>query len=462
MDRTMRQWRPLLLLLCFVSSSSLLVSSQTTSSSDSCTAALSLGNLIPFNTTGLTCFQAWSSQGFILRFGKEASSGSNNMWNFVLSAPDSGGYIAVGFSPNGKMVGSSAVAGWVTPNGAGTARQYYLGGTTSSSCPPDQGKLSLSRGAGAAPTIFGTMTMDRTMRQWRPLLLLLCFVSSSSLLVSSQTTSSSDSCTAALSLGNLIPFNTTGLTCFQAWSSQGFILRFGKEASSGSNNMWNFVLSAPDSGGYIAVGFSPNGKMVGSSAVAGWVTPNGAGTARQYYLGGTTSSSCPPDQGKLSLSRGAGAAPTIVSKGSRLYLAFQLSGQPLTNVIYAVGPAGSLPGPSGLLAQHKDMAAGTISLSGGSSGGGGTPATGGGGDGDEGHEGHEGGEGKGNSDQSGGVGGESGSDGNGGRSTTTTTTASASSSGSASARVFCAQWTKCSVFVQMVVYFVLFSGTIFL
>ncbi|EAY76800.1 hypothetical protein OsI_04758 [Oryza sativa Indica Group] len=297
------------------------------------------------------------------------------------------------------------------------------------------------------------------MRQWRHLLLVLCFVGSSSLLlVSSQT--SSDSCTAALSLGNLIPFNTTGLNCFQAWSSQGFILRFGKDASSaGSNTVWNFVLSAPDSGGYIAVGFSPNGKMVGGSAVAGWATPGAAGTARQYYLGGTTSSLCPPDQGKLSLSRGA-AAPTIVSKGSRLYLAFQLSGQPLTNVIYAVGPAGTLPGPSGLLAQHKDMAAGTISLSGGTSGGGagGTPATGGGGDGDEGHEGHEGGgEGKGKSDQSGGAGGESGSDGNGGRSTTTT--ASASSSGSASARIF---RTKCSLVVQMLVYFVLFSGAVFL
>ncbi|BAS75680.1 Os01g0893700 [Oryza sativa Japonica Group] len=161
----------------------------------------------------------------------------------------------------------------------------------------------------------------------------------------------------------------------------GDALQFGKDASSaGSNSVWNFVLSAPDSGGYIAVGFSPNGKMVGGSAVAGWATPGAAGTARQYYLGGTTSSLCPPDQGKLSLSRGA-AAPTIVSKGSRLYLAFQLSGQPLTNVIYAVGPAGTLPGPSGLLAQHKDMAAGTISLSGGTSGGGGsgTPATGGGG-----------------------------------------------------------------------------------
>lgn len=140
------------------------------------------------------------------------------------------------------------------------------------------------------------------------------------------------------------------------------------------NNLWSFVLSAPDNGGYISMGFSPTGRMVGSSAVAGWVTAAGAGSARQYYLGGTSSRSCPPDQGKLALAKGA--APTIVSKGSRLYLAFQFAGQPLTDVIYAVGPSGSLPGSNGLLPQHQDMASGTISLSGGS--GGGSPATGGG------------------------------------------------------------------------------------
>ncbi|KAF0920489.1 hypothetical protein E2562_035383 [Oryza meyeriana var. granulata] len=220
--------------------------------------------------------------------------------------------------------------------------------------------------------------MDGIMRPWHSLLLVLCFVGSSSLLVSSQT-SSSDSCTTALSLGSLIPFNATGLACFQAWASQDFVLRFGKEASG--SNVWNFVLSAPDSGGYISVGFSPTGRMLGSSAVVGWVTSSGVGTARQYYLGGTSSRSCPPDQGKLALSRAA--APTIVSKDSRLYLAFQFSGQPLTDVVYAVGPAGSLPGSNGLLPQHQDMTSGTITLPGGTSGGagGGSTSTGGGGGG---------------------------------------------------------------------------------
>jgi hypothetical protein len=152
--------------------------------------------------------------------------------------------------------------------------------------------------------------------------------------------------------------------------------QFGKAAAPGSN-VWSFVLSAPDNGGYISIGFSPTGRMVGSSAVVGWVAAaGGASSARQYYLGGTSSRSCPPDQGKLALASGA-AAPTIVAKGSRLFLAFQLTGPPLTDVVYAVRPSGSLPGSNGLLPQHQDMASGTISLSGGSSGGG-SPATGGG------------------------------------------------------------------------------------
>uniref|UniRef100_J3L6P1 Cytochrome b561 and DOMON domain-containing protein n=1 Tax=Oryza brachyantha TaxID=4533 RepID=J3L6P1_ORYBR len=234
--------------------------------------------------------------------------------------------------------------------------------------------------------------MDRIMAP-SVLLVVLCFVSSSSLLVRSQT--STDSCAAALSVGGL-PFNTTGLDCFQAWTTQDFVLRFGKDASGSS--VWNFVLSAPDSGGYISVGFSPNGRMVGSSAVAGWMTSSGAGTAAQYYLGGTSSRSCPSGQGKLALSRAAG--PTIVSQGSRLYLAFQFSGQPLTDLVYAVGPSGSLPGSNGLLPQHQDMTSGTITLPAGTSGGGGggsTSSGGGGGGTYASDDGKEGGEGKGKS-----------------------------------------------------------------
>ncbi|KAG8054366.1 hypothetical protein GUJ93_ZPchr0001g29319 [Zizania palustris] len=167
--------------------------------------------------------------------------------------------------------------------------------------------------------------------------------------------------------------------------------------------------------------------MVGSSAVAGWIAADGTATANQYFLGGTSSGSCPPNKGKLALT--PDAQPAIVSKGSRLYLAFQFSGQPLTDVIYAVGPPGTLPGSSGLLARHQDMSIGTITLpsgTSGGSGGGGSPATGGGGG-----EGDDGNEGKGESKHSK-HGDEDGDEGEGGKRKTPTSASSSSTGGSSS------------------------------
>ncbi|OAY78959.1 Cytochrome b561 and DOMON domain-containing protein [Ananas comosus] len=189
----------------------------------------------------------------------------------------------------------------------------------------------------------------------------LFFLVANASLVSSQT----DSCSSKLSVGNLIPFNTSSLSCFSAWSSEDFILRYGKAGAS----EWSFVLSAPDVGTSISIGFSSNGMMVGSSAMAGWVSGGGSGTVKQYYLGGTSSRSCPPDQGSLKLVQGMSL---IVSQNSRLFLSFQLTGQPFQKVIYAVGPSGSLPSSSGYLPQHRTMASGTINLSGGGGSGGST------------------------------------------------------------------------------------------
>ncbi|CAL9145718.1 unnamed protein product [Musa hybrid cultivar] len=188
------------------------------------------------------------------------------------------------------------------------------------------------------------------------LLLLLCFTS----FVNSQ----SDSCSSKLGVGNLIPFNTSSLMCVSAWSSEGFILRYTKAGPS----LWSFVLSAPDTGAYVAIGFSPDGKMVGSSAVVGWTPSDGAGTVKQYYLGGYSSSQCPPDQGSLPLVQ---RSSLLVSQNSRLYLAFQLNtAQPQQNLIYAVGPSNTLPPSGGSLATHRDKASGTLTA----------PARGGGGE----------------------------------------------------------------------------------
>ncbi|XP_074589807.1 cytochrome b561 and DOMON domain-containing protein At3g07570-like [Curcuma longa] len=197
-------------------------------------------------------------------------------------------------------------------------------------------------------------------------LLLLSFTCS----VSSQ----SDSCSTLLSVSNLIPFNTSSLTCVSAWNSEGFILRYTKAGPS----LWSFVLSAPDSGTYVAIGFSPSGRMVGSSAVVGWVpSAGGAGVAKQYSLGGYSSSQCLPDQGDLPL---VPRSSVLVSKNSRVYLAFQLStAQPQQNLIYAVGPAGTLPSAGGYLSAHRNMASATLAA----------PAAGGGGGGEGSGEGSE-------------------------------------------------------------------------
>ncbi|WOK95482.1 hypothetical protein Cni_G04190 [Canna indica] len=79
-------------------------------------------------------------------------------------------------------------------------------------------------------------------------------------------------------------------------------------------SLWNFVILAPNIGAYIAIGFYPNGRMIGSNAMAGWVSSS-VGVAKQYSLGEYTSTKCPPDQGSLPL----------VKESSGLYLAFQLN-----------------------------------------------------------------------------------------------------------------------------------------
>ncbi|GLT70894.1 hypothetical protein SLA2020_429460 [Shorea laevis] len=94
--------------------SSSLVNSQT----ESCTSNLNLNltGSVPFDTTSLQCLSVWDAQGFILRYSQAAP----NTWSFVLSAPDTSSYIAMGFSTDGQMVGSSAMVGWVSSNGVGT------------------------------------------------------------------------------------------------------------------------------------------------------------------------------------------------------------------------------------------------------------------------------------------------------------------------------------------------------
>lgn len=121
--------------------------------------------------------------------------------------------------------------------------------------------------------------------------------------------------------------------------------------SHSSPNIWSFILSAPDANSYIAIGFSPNGAMVGSSAIVGWVSSSPS--IKQYYLGGTSPSQVQPDFGNLQILTNS---TLITSLSSRIYVAFQLiTPQPSTRLLYAVGPPGVFPSAPGFaLAQHQD------------------------------------------------------------------------------------------------------------
>ncbi|XP_042404325.1 cytochrome b561 and DOMON domain-containing protein At3g07570-like [Zingiber officinale] len=178
--------------------------------------------------------------------------------------------------------------------------------------------------------------------------LLFCFSSS---LVRTQ----SDSCSSRLKVSNLIPFDTTTFHCISAWNAQGFILRYAQTGQ----NLWSFILSAPDPNSYISIGFSSNGNMDGSSAMAGWTTSTGgSGIAKQYYLGGKSSSQCPPDQGNLQL---VPNKTVVVSQSSQLYLAFQIAAsQPKSHLIYAVGPQGTVPSSSYYLPTHQSQTSTSI------------------------------------------------------------------------------------------------------
>ncbi|XP_047968129.1 ubiquitin carboxyl-terminal hydrolase 5-like isoform X2 [Salvia hispanica] len=146
------------------------------------------------------------------------------------------------------------------------------------------------------------------------------------------------------------------------WSSQGFILRFVQAAP----NVWNFVLSAPSTNAYVAIGFSPNGNMVGSTAVVGWVESGGTSNMKQYFLGGQQPSLVTliqtPTQGLP-----FGNASTMLVQSGRIYIAFQLlTAQPGSRLIYAVGPVGRLPqAPDFRLTEHQDKIATSLNYASG-------------------------------------------------------------------------------------------------
>ncbi|KAF7825918.1 PHD and RING finger domain-containing protein 1 [Senna tora] len=162
-----------------------------------------------------------------------------------------------------------------------------------------------------------------------------------------------DSCASNVD-SQYIKFDPSSLHhCLPVWPDHNFILRYGK----GSSNTWSFVLSFPrDTNSYGAIGFSQDGTMVGSSAVAAWVAPpttTNHGSYLQYYLGGTTQNQVLASKGDLSL-----ASDSAFYSTSTLFLAFQLQNiekEPSSHLLFAIGPNGFFPSPPNyLLSIHID------------------------------------------------------------------------------------------------------------
>lgn len=177
---------------------------------------------------------------------------------------------------------------------------------------------------------------------------ILIFISSQILEVNSQS-SSTDSCNSNLKLKSEILFDTTSLHCLSVWDQQDYILRYMRT----DTNVWSFVLSAPNTNAYIAMGFSEKGKMVGSTAIVGWVSNDGAATMKKYFLGSQSPNQVLPDEGNLQL---VNSTSSVVAENSRLFLAFQLNTEtPSNRLIYSVGPSGILPSTADYrLTEHQD------------------------------------------------------------------------------------------------------------
>ncbi|KAK9903634.1 hypothetical protein M0R45_001113 [Rubus argutus] len=173
--------------------------------------------------------------------------------------------------------------------------------------------------------------------------------------LSATVNSQTDACSSSLNLQNVnLPFDAASLNCLAVWDSHNYILRY----SQTTPGTWTFVLSAPAANSFVAMGFSSNGQMVGSSAIVGWVSSTDAGVIKQYYLGGTTPTLVEPDKGNLVLSNFS----LITSQSSRLYLGFQLvTDQPLSRLLYSIGQTGLLPvAPNYRLSEHSDKVSTSI------------------------------------------------------------------------------------------------------
>uniref|UniRef100_A0A0E0C642 Cytochrome b561 and DOMON domain-containing protein n=1 Tax=Oryza meridionalis TaxID=40149 RepID=A0A0E0C642_9ORYZ len=127
--------------------------------------------------------------------------------------------------------------------------------------------------------------------------------------------------------------NYSGLACRPVWNN--FVLRYAQ----GKDNVLRVVISSMYSTGWVGMGFSKDGMMVGSSAMVGWVGKTGLSHVKQFSLRGKTPSQVVADEGFL---QSKDHDHTVVVQQAKIYLAFQLRFQsPLRRqqVLLAFGTA---------------------------------------------------------------------------------------------------------------------------
>lgn len=157
------------------------------------------------------------------------------------------------------------------------------------------------------------------------------------------------------------PFNETVFSCRPMWNN--FVLRYYQD----NDSVLSIVLSTVYTTGWVGMGFSKDGMMVGSSAMVGWIGKTGQVHIKQFDLRGQTSSQVVVDQGQL---QSTGVSPVVVLYGADIFLAFQLKfSAPVTrqNLLFAIGTA--IP-VNNVLQKHTDkvsisfdFSAGTTSAS---------------------------------------------------------------------------------------------------
>ncbi|WCJ22413.1 Cytochrome b561 and DOMON domain-containing protein At3g61750 [Euphorbia peplus] len=108
--------------------------------------------------------------------------------------------------------------------------------------------------------------------------------------------------------------NISNMVCSPVWNT--FILRYHKR----EGNLVTFILSGVYTAGWVGIGFSRDGMMVGSSAMVGWFTKEGHARIKQFFLQGRKSSQVIADAGEIDLTK---VPPAVVLHGPMIHLAFQ-------------------------------------------------------------------------------------------------------------------------------------------